>query len=73
MAFNHDQITQYAWILNQYIEETVTFASQLVQLQKIASLSSNNFFCQAKSDYQLHMEITTGLVATKRAYKRSNL
>ena len=44
MAFKNNQKTQYAWILNQYIEKTVTFASQLVQLQKIAGLSSNNFF-----------------------------
>ena len=46
MAFKNDQITQYAWILNQYFEETVTFASQLVQLKNMASSSSNNFNAQ---------------------------
>ena len=46
MAFKNNQITQYAWILNQYIEKIVTFASQLNQLQKIASLSSNKFFAR---------------------------
>ena len=38
MAFKNDQIKQYAWILQQYIEKTVIFASQLVQLQKNCNL-----------------------------------
>ena len=48
-----DQVTQFATIMNQHIKLTINFSSKVVQLYKIASLNSNNFFCPTDSEQQL--------------------
>ena len=46
MAFRKDEITPFATTTNQHNENAISFASQFVQLQKLASLSSSKILAQ---------------------------
>ena len=53
MAFINAQVTQVATKKNQHIKQTINFASELVQLKKIASLKTNYFFARLIQNYKL--------------------
>ena len=46
MDLKKGEITLFATTTDQHNENAIKFASQLVQLQKIASLSSSNILAQ---------------------------